>query len=37
MDRIPQAIAAALLAGVLARFGLDAVRRGADRAAAGGA
>ena len=25
MDRIPQAIAAALLAGVLARFGLDAV------------
>jgi benzoate membrane transport protein len=25
MDRIPQAIAAALLAGVLTRFGLDAV------------
>ena len=26
MDRIPQAIAAALLAGVLARFGLDAMK-----------
>jgi benzoate membrane transport protein len=35
MDRIPQAVAAALLAGVLARFGLDAVLRCA-RAAAGG-
>ena len=32
MDRIPMALAAALLAGVLARFGLDAFLAAADRA-----
>jgi benzoate membrane transport protein len=37
MNRIPMAIASALLAGVLARFGLQAFRRGADGAAAGAA